>query len=316
MIGVYDCIIIGGGPAGLSAAIYAARQKLNFLLIAKDLGGQTALSSDIENYLGFTKSTGTDLTTLFLQQLEANNVPYNSGEEAVSLSKNGSNFVVRTSLASYDTKTILIASGKKPRKLKITGEDELYSHGVTYCANCEAPLFKEVPVAVVGGGNAAMDAAILCSKYATKVYIITINPDLMGEEQMTETIKKNPVMFEVIYNAKTLDIKGGRNNKEVDSITIGVGGLKRTIPVKAVFIEIGSIPSTDFDQLSEKNKWGEIIVHDELDRGMTNLTSVPGIFAAGDVTNVPEKQISVASGEGTKAMLSIFRFLNAKFASY
>ncbi len=308
---MYDCIIIGGGPAGLAASVYAARQRINFLLLTKDVGGQTAISSDIENYLGFIKTTGPEIAAEFARQLEANNVPYNSGEEVSSIEKRGS-LIVKTNKAVYETKTILIASGKKPRKLNIPGEDKLYGHGVTYCATCEAPLFKDVPVAIVGGGNAAMDAAILCSNYASKVYVITINPELMGEQHMIDILKKNSKVG-IFYNAKTLEILGSR---AVEGLVFDVGGKKRTIQVSAVFIEIGSIPSTDFDKLTEKNKWGEIIIHDELDKGMTNLTNIQGIFAAGDVTNVPEKQINVAAGEGVKAMLSIFKYLNMKFAAY
>jgi len=309
---LYDCIIIGGGPAGIAASIYAARQKINFLLITKDVGGQTAISSDIENYLGYIKTTGSEIAAEFAKQLDANNVPNNSEEEAVSIERKASNFIVKTNKGSYETKTILIASGKKPRKLDVAGEDRLYGHGVTYCATCEAPLFKDFPVAIVGGGNAAMDAAILCSNYATNVYIITINPELMGEQNMIDTLKKGN-KFEVFYNAKTLEILG---SKSVEGVVFDIGGNKRNIQVKAVFIEIGSIPSTDFDKLTEKNKWGEIIIHDDLEKGMTNLTSVPGIFAAGDITNVPEKQINVAAGEGVKAILSIFKYLNMKFAAY
>ena len=309
---MYDCIIIGGGPAGLAASVYAARQKINFLMIVKDVGGQTALSSDIENYLGFVKSNGPDMTAEFVRHLEANNVPYNSGEEVISLERKSNSFFVKTNKAVYESKTVLVASGKKPRKLNVAGEDRLYAHGVTYCANCEAPLFKDVPVAIVGGGNAAMDAAILCSNYATRVYLITINPELMGEQHMIDMLKKSS-KFEIFYNAKTLEIIG---NKTVEAILFDIGGNKKKIIVKAVFIEIGSIPSTDFDRITEKNKWGEIIIHDELNKGMTNLTNVPGIFAAGDVTSVPEKQINVAAGEGVKAMLSIFKYLNMKFAAY
>lgn len=296
----------------MAAAVYAARQKISFLMLAKDIGGQTALSSDIENYLGFAHTNGADLTAEFVKHLEDNKVPYSTGEEVTGIEKKNAAFIVRTKDKSYETSTVLIASGKKPRKLDIPGEDRLYAHGVTYCATCEAPLFKDVPVAIVGGGNAAMDAALLCSNYASKVYIITINPDLMGEQNMMDTIRKGS-KFQVFYNAKTLEISGSRN---VESISFDIGGQKKQVGVKAVFIEIGSVPSADFDKLTEKNKWGEIIIHDDLEKGMTNLTSVPGIFAAGDVTSTPEKQISVAAGEGVKAMLSIFRFLNAKFAGY
>ena len=300
---MYDIIIIGGGPSALAAAIYAARQKVNFILIAENIGGQILWSSDIENYLGFKSITGMELVPKFQEQMEHNKVTIKE-EKVLSLEKKGSYLTVKTSENnSYDSKTILIASGKKPRKLGIPGEDQFLGKGVAYCALCDAALFPEKIVAVVGGGNAAMDAALLIEKYASKVYIITINQSLMGEPYMVDEIKKSK-KINVIANAKTTSIVG---DKFVKGISIEVGNEKKTVPVEGVFVEIGSIPSVEFDNLTKKNKYNEIMICGN--ETISNMTSVSGIFAAGDVTDVQEKQVIVAAGEGVKAVLGIFKYL-------
>lgn len=302
---MYDIIIIGGGPCALAASIYAARQKVNFILIAENIGGQVLLSSDIENYPGFKSISGIELVSKFIEQIEHNKVNIKE-EKVVSIEKKSKKFVVTTDKKNkYSTKTILIASGKKPRRLNIPGEDEFTGRGVSYCALCDAALFPDKTVAVVGGGNAAMDAALLLEKYANKIFIVTINADLMGESSMVEEIKKSKKM-EVITNAKTNMIAG---EKFVNGISIETNGTKKTLPVEGVFIEIGSVPSIDFDNLTKKNQYNEIILYNN--ETMSNMTSVKGIFAAGDVTNVQEKQLIVAAGEGVKAILSIFKYLQA-----
>ncbi|MEK6973695.1 MAG: FAD-dependent oxidoreductase [Nanoarchaeota archaeon] len=302
---MYDIIIIGGGPSALAASIYAARQKVNFILITENIGGQVLLSSDIENYLGFKSISGIELVPKFIEQLEHNKVQIK--EEKVSfIEKKSKNFAITTNKKNnYKTKTILMASGKGPRRLNIPGEDEFIGKGVSYCALCDAALFREKIVAVVGGGNAAMDAALLLEKYANKIFIITINTDLMGEPFMMAKIKKSK-KIEVITNAKTNMIAG---EKFVNGISIEINEAKKTLPVEGVFIEIGSIPSVDFDNLTKKNQYNEIILYNN--ETMSNMTSVRGIFAAGDVTNVQEKQLIVAAGEGVKAVLSIFKYLQS-----
>ncbi len=300
---MYDIIIIGGGPSALAAAVYAARQKVSFVLIAENIGGQILWSSDIENYLGFKSITGMELVPKFQEQIEYNKVTIKE-EKVLSLEKKGAYFTVKTNENnSHESKTILIASGKKPRKLGIPGEDQFLGKGIAYCALCDAALFPDKIVAVVGGGNAAMDAALLIEKYASKVYIITINQSLMGEPYMMDEIKKSK-KINVIANAKTNSIVG---NKFVNGISIEIGNEKKTVPVEGVFVEIGSIPSVEFDNLTKKNKYNEIMIYGN--ETMSNMTSIPGIFAAGDVTDVQEKQVIVAAGEGVKAVLGIFKYL-------
>ncbi len=307
---MYDLIIIGGGPAALAAAVYAARQKISFLVISESLGGQTAISSDIENYLGFPATNGPELSGSFEKHVSKYNVDIKEGEKATDIRRSGKGFVVRTTAAEYGTRTVLIASGKKPRKLNIPGEDRLYGKGVTYCATCDAPVFSGKAVAVVGGGNSAMDAALLAQKYSSKVYVININPELVGEAVMVDSVRKSRKIT-VFNNAFTKEIVGDRF---VTGIRFQQGSDEKAISVSGVFVEVGYLPSVDFDRLTEKNRWNEIMIHQET--VLTNVTSVPGIFAAGDVTDVPEKQIIVAAGEGVKAVLSVFKYLGAATQGY
>ena len=300
---MYDLIIIGAGPAGLAAAIYAARQKISFCIISEDVGGQTKWSSDVENYLGFHLVSGEQLTERFEEHIKDYNIELKE-ESIKSINKKNSEFIVKTAKKDYETKTILIASGKKPRKLNVPGEEDFRGLGVTYCATCDAPLFAGKTVAVVGGGNAALDAALLLEKYSKKIYLITINPEMKGEKAMIEKVKKSR-KIETITKTSTKEIKG---NKFVKSIMIITNGKEKELPVEGVFVEIGSIPSVDFDKLTEKNKWNEIVIQSK--DYISNQTSVPGIFAAGDVTDVPEKQIIVAAGEGVKAVLGVFKWLS------
>ncbi len=302
---MYDLIIIGGGPAGLAAAVYAARQKVNFCIISKDIGGQTKWSSDVENYLGFHLVSGEQLVEKFEEHIKDYKIDVKS-EDVNEIKKKNSCFVVKCSKKEYETKTILIASGKKPRELNVPGEKEFRSKGVTYCATCDAPLFADKTVAVVGGGNAALDAALLLEKYAKKIYIITINDKMMGEKGLLDRVNKSK-NIEVVAKTGTKAIKG---KKFVEKIVVEASGKKKELAVDGVFIEIGSIPSVDFDKLTKKNKWNEIVIHSK--DYISNQTSVKGIFAAGDVTDVPEKQIIVAAGEGVKAVLGVFKWLGKK----
>ncbi len=301
---MYDLIIIGAGPAGLSAAVYAARQQFKTLIISKDIGGQTAISSDVENYLGFPSITGAELSQKFFEQVErfSEFVEVVIGSTVTKLEKKGEAFRVTASTGVYESLAVIIASGKLPRTLNVAGEKEFAKKGVTYCATCDAPLFKGKDVAVVGGGNAALDAAMQLLKIANKIYVVTINPEIVGEETMKKIVGESPKV-EVIASAKTLAILGG---KSVSGVKINVNGKERVLKVQGVFIEIGSIPSTDFVNLTEKNKWNEVIVDD------FNRSKVEGLFAAGDVTQVAEKQTIVAAGEGAKAAIQAIEFLSKK----
>ena len=298
---MYDLIIIGAGPAGITAAIYAARKRMNLLVITKDLGGQAALSGDVENYTGYQYITGFELTEKFLEHMKRFNIELREAEEARKIAKIKNGFKVSTDMAVYETKTIILASGARPRTLNIPGEAEYKNRGVTYCATCDAPLFTGLDVAVIGGGNSALDVAIQLTKIANKTYLITKYDSYRGETVLLEKVETSDNVT-ILYNTDTLEIQG---NKTVNAIKIKRNEEQKTIPVQGVFIEIGYMPNSEFVRdLINLNECGEVVIDSH------NRTNLSGFFAAGDVTNVAEKQIIIAAGEGSKASLSVFEYLS------
>jgi alkyl hydroperoxide reductase subunit F len=299
---MYELIIIGAGPAGITAAVYAARKKIKFLIISKDIGGQAAWSGDIENYTGYQFVTGPELAMKFEEHMKQFKVELKEGEEIKTLEKSGENYKITTDKGSYEAQAVIIASGKKPRMLGVPGEVKFKSKGLTYCATCDGPLFTGKDVAVIGGGNSALDAALQMMKIANKVYLINVNPKLGGDAIMREKVEKDPKV-EILNNTRTKEILG---DKFVTGMKIEKEGRIQDIKVQGIFVEIGLIPNTDFVSVVKKNKTGEVIVD------ANAKTSAPGIFAAGDVTDQPEKQIIIAAGEGAKALLGVFSYLAHK----
>jgi len=295
----YDLIIIGAGPAGITASVYAARKKMNFIVITKDIGGQTVWSSDVENYTGYQFITGADLTDKFEKHMRQYAVQLKENEEALKLRSEKDKHFVETDKEEYSAKTVIVASGKKSRELGVPGESEFKNKGLTYCATCDGPLFAGKEVAVIGGGNAGLDAAVQLSSIASKVYIIERGLELTGDEIVQEKISKNKKV-EVILRAKVTKVIG---SKMVNGLEIESDGKKKTIPLQGVFVEIGLVPNSEFAKELNKNEKGEIKID------LYNKTNVSGVFAAGDVTDVPEKQIIIAAGEGSKATLSAFKYL-------
>jgi len=305
----YDLIIIGAGPAGMTAAIYAARKKLKTLILTKDIGGQTAISSDVQNYPGFTMITGAELTRRFEQHLEefkdAVDLQFTRGG-VNKIEKIQNRFLVQTTEGTRQkAKALIIAGGKVPRKLNVEGEDQFLGKGVSYCAWCDGPLFKGKEVAIIGGGNSALDTAINLSKLVHTAYIININPKPTGDPVMVEKIK-SLVNVRLVNNAVLKTIKGTELVEAIE-ITDQESGLDKEIKVQGVFVEIGFVPATDYLKTVVKlNREGEIIID------KYNMTSQEGIFAAGDITNVIEKQIIVAAGEGAKAAIQVSQYLAKK----
>jgi alkyl hydroperoxide reductase subunit F len=298
---MYDLIIVGAGPAGITAAIYAARKRMNLLVITKDLGGQAALSGDVENYTGYQYITGFELTEKFLEHMKKFNIELREAEEVRKVERIKNGFRVLTDMAGYETKSIILASGARPRTLNIPGENEYKNRGVTYCATCDAPLFLGKDVAVIGGGNSALDAALQLTKIANKIYLITKYSSYRGETVMLEKVETSGKVT-ILYNTVTLEILG---DKTVNSIKVGRNGEQKTIDVQGVFIEVGYTPNSEFVQgFVNLNECGEVMIDSH------NRTDVLGFFAAGDVTNVAEKQIIIAAGEGAKASLSAFEYLS------
>jgi alkyl hydroperoxide reductase subunit F len=297
---MYDLIILGAGPAGITAAIYAARKRLNSLVITKDLGGQAAKSAAVKDYKGYQYITGVELVKKFEDHAKDFKIEVKESEEAIGVKKKNDVIEVKTDKGVYEARSLIIATGARPRTLKLQGENEFKNRGVTYCATCDAPLFVNMDVAVIGGGNSALDATIQLMKIANKIYLINKSSSFRGDEVMREKIEASDKVT-IFTNANPLEILGDRL---ISGIRVEIDGKQETLKVRGVFIEIGSISNSDFvAEPVERNQRGEIVVDNH------NQTSVPGIFAAGDVTNVPQKQIVIAAGEGAKAALSADEYL-------
>ena len=297
---MYDLIIIGAGPAGITAAVYAARKKMSLLVVTEDIGGQTAWSGDIENYTGYQFITGPELAAKFEEHLKKYGIELKENEKAVELKKTDDRISVKTDKGEYDAKAVIIASGKRSRELGVPGEKKFKNRGLTYCATCDGPLFSGKDVAVIGGGNSALDAALQLINIAKHVYIVNITKTLGGDAVMREKVEGSPKVT-IFNSSQVTEVLG---DKMVKGIKVKkADGKEERLSVQGVFVEIGLIPNTVFAKDIDKNEFGEIKVNKH------NETSVPGIFAAGDVTDVPEKQIIIAAGEGSKATLSVFRYL-------
>lgn len=301
---LYDLIIIGAGPGGMTAAIYAARRKLKFMIISMDVGGQMAWSSEVANYPGTTSSTGIELTQSFKKHLDLYKVAIKQ-EEVVKAGKKGKLCFVNTKKNTYQSKTIVIATGKSPRKLGVPGEEKLLGKGLNYCATCDAPFYKDKVVAIIGGGNSGLEASLFLSKYAKKVYLLELGGKLLGETYLKDKVQADK-KIQVIFNAKTKEILG---NKMLNGLKYKQAGKEKTLAVQGIFVEIGLITKTDFIDC-KKNKRGEIMIFRSTKNNDENLTSIPGIFAAGDVTDTPDKQIVIAAGEGAKALLAAVDYIH------
>lgn len=299
---IYDLVIIGAGPAGITAAVYAARKKMDPLVITKDIGGQASLSGDIQNYTGYQFITGPELAIKFEEHMRKFNFEIKENEEVKELISKKGTFLVKTDKDNYQAKTVIVASGKRSRELGVSGEREFRNKGLTYCATCDGPLFAGRDVAVIGGGNSALDAALQLTKIANKIYVINITDNLTGDGIMQEKIRADKKVS-IFNNSRVKEILG---DSFVQTIKIEEDKKEKVLDVQGIFVEIGLIPNSEFASYLEKNERKEIIVNQR------NETNVPGIFAAGDVTNVPEKQIIIAAGEGAKAVLSTFRYLSTK----
>ncbi|MBL7131922.1 MAG: FAD-dependent oxidoreductase, partial [Candidatus Omnitrophica bacterium] len=292
-------IIIGAGPAGITAAVYAARKNMSVLVITKDIGGQAAISGDVENYTGYQFITGPELSIKFEEHMRRYDIEVKENEEVIKIEKKGNLCVVISGRGSYQAKAIIIASGKRSKELNVPGEEEFKNKGLTYCATCDGPLFAQKDVAVIGGGNSALDAALGLINIVNKIYMINIASELTGDAIMIEKVSENKKVT-ILNNAQVEEILG---DKMVSGIKITRENRQELLSVKGIFVEVGLVPNSSFAEELGKNEYGEIKVN------VRNETNIQGIFAAGDVTDVPEKQIIIACGEGSKACLSAFKYL-------
>ncbi len=299
---VYDVIIVGAGPAGLSAAIYATRKNLSTLIIALDIGGQLGTTYEVANYPGFQMITGPDLVAKFNDHADQYGIEKLIGEKVVSLRLEGRCKVVQTASGrEIYGKALIIATGAQKRKLNIPGEKELAGKGVVYCSTCDGPLFRGMNIAIVGGGNSGLEAAVEMSGVANKVYLVSAG-DLNGDEILQDKVTA-AASVEVLTQHQPLGVLG---DDRVDGLTVKdlANGDVRQLDVEGVFIEIGLYPNTDFAlDLLDANHRGEIQVDTK------GHTGTRGIFAAGDVTDDQGKQIIIAAGSGASAALGAFEYL-------
>jgi NADH-dependent peroxiredoxin subunit F len=296
---LYDVIIVGGGPAGMTAAVYAVRKKLDILLITRDFGGQLMWTREIENYMGFQYITGPELITKFEEQVKKFpvNIKYEEVEK-LTRAADGT-FVVQGGETSYQGKTVIVASGKRPRRLNVPGEEEFTGRGVGYCATCDGPLYAGKTVAVVGGGNSALQAAIELCGIADKVHLV-VRGDYRADPIVVEKLEDCSNVT-VLKGYRAQEIAGGQT---VEKFVVASGDSAQELKVQGVFIEIGLDPNSEFArQVVKLNAYNEIAVD------CRARTNIPGLFAAGDVTSGPDKQIIVAAGDGAKAALGAYEYL-------
>ncbi|MEM7819988.1 MAG: FAD-dependent oxidoreductase [Candidatus Aenigmatarchaeota archaeon] len=294
---MFDIVIIGGGPAGLTAAIYAARFKMSAVVLAKMPGGLLTSAHLIENWPGFESITGIELMKRIQDHVEKLGVKVLI-EDVIDINKSKEGFKVRTEGKTYDARTILFATGTERRRLGVRGESDFLGKGVSYCAVCDGPFFKEKTVAVVGGSDAAAKEALLLTRWAKKVYIIYRKQEIRPEPATADAVKANK-KIEIVANANVTEIMGKRF---VEAVQLDNG---KKLSVDGVFIEIGGNP---ISAMAKKlgvslNDRGEIVTDKD---GRTN---VPGIYAAGDVTNRTYKQALMAAAEGASAIFSAYRFM-------
>ena len=299
---MYELIIVGGGPAGMTAAVYAARKLLKTLLISSDIGGQVMWTNGVENYMGYQFIEGDELISKFQKQVNQFPIDQKIGLKVTQIKQIDGGFeVISESGDNFQGKVVILASGKRPRRLNVTGEMELTGHGVTYCSICDGPEFSGQRVAVIGGGNSAIEAALDVVKVAEHVDMVSVTP-LTGDPIMIEKLSDADNL--TIYTEQTTEKILGQNMVEGIVIKDLKTGSTKQLDVTGVFVEIGLVPNSDMvKDLVKLNRVGEVPVNCACE------TEVPGFFAAGDVSTAPEKQIIVAASEGAKAALQAHRYL-------
>lgn len=314
---MHDIIIIGSGPAGMTAGIYAARRGMKALIIGKELGGQIIWASEIENYPGFNLISNFDLINKMQEQVQSLGVDIKTNEVkkikpsyAKAAEGKVDKFILWTDKDKFEAKTIILAIGLLPRRLNIPGEREFIGKGVSYCANCDGPFYKDKIVAVAGGGNSALDAAEVLSKIAKKVYLIHRRKEFRAFTVLINKVKvRNNIEFVLDSEIKEIigDSMSAQGKLKKIKVFNNKTNKKSELAVDGLFIEIGRIANTDLAaDLAERDKYGQIIVNEKCQ------TSLPGMFAAGDATQVPFKQITIACGQAAIAALAAYQYIQLK----
>lgn len=308
---MYELVIIGGGPAAVAAGVYAGRKRIKTLLITESFGGQSLVSNEIENWIGNKVISGAELAKNLEEHVRAQeDIEIITFDKVTKVEKTKQDppeghFTITTeSGKTFESKTVLLTSGSRRRRLGILGEDEFDGKGVVFCSTCDAPLFKDKDVAVIGGGNAGLEAVIDLIPYAKTIKLLVRKDFLKGDDITQEKVKSHDKV-EILFGAVSQEILG---DKMVTGLKYEDTKTKETkeLELQGVFIEIGSIPNSDFvKDITEVNKIGEVVVDHK-----TQATSQVGIWAAGDVSDVLYKQNNVSAGDAIKALLSIYEFLH------
>jgi len=300
---IYDLLILGGGPAAMSAAVYAARKMINFAILTRDFGGQIRETSEVENWLGFQSINAKDLADSFEEHVKSFNIPVSLGTSIAEVKKEGDLFKVLTADATmYSSRTMIIATGKRHRPLNVPGENELLGRGVAYCATCDAPFFKGKKVVVAGGGNSAFTTAMDLLKVGADVSLVNFIKGWQADEAFQQRIQQAGKIRLLDYH-QIVKIEG-KDNVEGVVVRDLKNNSEKMLHANGIFIEIGLSPNNEpVKNLVELNEHGEIIVD------CSCKTNVEGLFGAGDVTTVPHKQIVISAGEGAKAALSAYDYL-------
>ena len=306
---MHDLVIIGGGPGGTAAGVYAARKLLNTVLIAEEFGGQSTVSDDIQNWIGTPSISGQKLAESFkthLEKYKSDIFKIHIGEKVLSIKKENSTFVVSTGTQSFQTKSVLIATGSSRKKLTIPGASEFENKGLTYCASCDGPLFSGQDVAVIGGGNAAFESAAQLLAYCKTVTMINRSDKFRADEITVEKVLANSNVKSLI-NTELVEVKG---DKFVSGLAVKnkISGEVTELPVKGIFVEIGLIPATNYAEgVVEMNEIKQIKVDSK-----TQRTSIDGIWAAGDCTDGLYHQNNIAAGDAVKALEDLYQWLRRR----
>jgi len=298
----FDLMILGAGPAGMTAGVYAARKQVKTVIISKDVGGQANWSSNVGNYPGYSSISGADLIGKFQEQLLEFDVTMVYGTVQTFEIPDGGFRATLSDGQSFVSRAAIMATGKSSRMLGVPGERQFVGKGVTYCATCDGPLFSGQTVAVVGGGNSGLDAAVQMMKICPKVYLVESTDSLRADEVMIDQVYGNAGV-EILLSAAVKEIRGDQFVKSM-VVEDRKTGESRELAVEGIIVEVGLQPNTTFgSQVLPLNAIGEVVIN------CGGETAVPGLFAAGDVTSVPHKQIIIAAGDGAKAALGAYSYL-------
>lgn len=305
----YDLAILGGGPAGVAAGVYASRKRLKTIFITETWGGQSTVSEGIQNWIGTVSISGPQLAIDLQKHLESyagDTVDIHGDERIETIMKHDGGFSVKTNKGEYVAKTVLIATGSTRRKLEIPGAEEFEHKGITYCASCDGPLFADQDVAVIGGGNAAFETAAQLLAYCKSVTMLNRGSEYRADPITVEKVLSNPKM-KSIQNAELISITGEKFAQGIE-YKDSLSGETLTLPVTGIFVEIGLIPSTDYvKSIVELNKYGQVITDPR-----TQATNTSGIWAAGDCTDTLYHQNNIAAGDAVRALEDIYVHIHTK----